>query len=713
MTFLNPVPALIAAGLTIPALLFLYFLRLRRRTVRVSSTLLWTRATRDLQVNVPFRLLRSSWLLLLQLLILGLFLAALARPALDVAGPRPARVVVLIDRSASMSAADAGPRPGEGEPMTRLEAARERARRLTSDWLRAGGTGDPLAGGRTAVCIVAFAGEARALTGFTGDAGALREAIDRIEPSDQPGDIRAALRLAGALVRGGGDGGADESEASPPALVILLSDGSFPPGEGLALAGAEFRYEWLGPPPADPASSNDSEMPDLDNLGIVALAARRDHDNPAIVRLFARLQNAGPRPVTTPLVLRLDGREVERRALDLPGARAPGAPGSSVAPGTVATTFEFDQRGAAIASVSIERSDALPADDTAGVVLRAAVRPRMLLVTPEDPGATGVAGPEDPSARARWLLADLLQELRPRALRTATGSAFERMVRESSPIGAIDADLVVFDGVEPATLPACPSLSFGAGLPMPGLRLASSPGAAGTEVLSWRRTHPVLRDVALDAVFISRPLTTTLDAEAGAGARPPVTFTELVRGRDGPLITLVEQGPVRRIVVGFDLAHSNWPLQFGFPIFVAAAVDHLTMRGDDQAGSCFTTTQPASFERPPGDAGRALAGPDGRSIPLPEALAGEPVAVPLGVIERAGLYLLPGADPPAGIAVNLLDEHESAIRVERRIQVGGQAIDGSGGAGARAPREIWPWFVLAALALLAIEWFLNAWMMRV
>src|SRR5690606_30850753 len=122
VTFLSPLPAIIAAAIAVPALLVLYFLKLRRRPLRVSSTLLWEEAVRDLQVNVPLRMLRFSWLLVLQLLILTLFLLALARPALRVQGETPPRVVLLIDRSASMSARDGT------DGRTRLEDARAAAR---------------------------------------------------------------------------------------------------------------------------------------------------------------------------------------------------------------------------------------------------------------------------------------------------------------------------------------------------------------------------------------------------------------------------------------------------------------------------------------------------------------------------------------------------------------------------------------------------------
>src|SRR6476661_8478371 len=100
-SFLNIWPAAIAAAISIPALLILYFLKLRRREMPVSSTLLWKKAIQDLQVNAPFQKLRRNLLLLLQLLLLLLLVLALARPVTHFTPGAGKSTVILIDRSAS------------------------------------------------------------------------------------------------------------------------------------------------------------------------------------------------------------------------------------------------------------------------------------------------------------------------------------------------------------------------------------------------------------------------------------------------------------------------------------------------------------------------------------------------------------------------------------------------------------------------------------
>lgn len=664
MTLLTPIPALIAGAATVPALLLLYFLKLRRRPVRVSSTLLWIQATRDLQVNVPFRWIRPTWLLVLQLLILALFLLALARPSLDMPGQAAAKTILLIDRSASMSARDAA-------TGTRLQAAKARALRFVSELSRG-------AGGAS-VSVVSFAAEPAILSNFSADRAAASEAITSITPTDQPGNLGAAMRLAGAMMAGD----TDESGPRRAGLVVLFSDGSFAGDESFTLAGAEFRFERIGPTPRLDLASEPPVGPD--NLGIVALAARRDRDDPGSIRLFARVLNASRRETGAPLVLTLDGREIERRPIIMPAA--------TEAPAQAAATLLLHARDGGIVELHIDRADALDTDNTAGLVLAPATKPRLLLVVPDRR--------EDDKPPTHWVITNVLDEME-LPYRVMPASAYEADAANKS---LPRADLIIFDAVLPRPVPPVPSLSFGAGLPSPGLYVEGAASQNGY-FISWRRTHALLRDVSLDSIYVSHALPMPQAVPAATG-----TLTELARGAAGPWIVELQQGAFRRILVAFDPADSTWPLNAGFPIFLAAAIDYLTLRADDHAGAMFTTGESAALDAPGIPGSLTLEGPS-RIVVDSRADAGP---INLGRLERAGVYRLTNSPDSAAstarsVAVNLLDETESALAVRDSVRVGGETVAAQ--VSTSGPRELWPWAMLAALVLLSIEWFLNAWLMR-
>ena len=104
MTFVTLTTGLILGAVVLPLLLFLYFLRLRRQPLQISSTLLWSSAVEDLHANSPFQRLRPSTLFILQLLALLFVILAVMQPQIEGEKLRDGRHVMLIDRSASMNA---------------------------------------------------------------------------------------------------------------------------------------------------------------------------------------------------------------------------------------------------------------------------------------------------------------------------------------------------------------------------------------------------------------------------------------------------------------------------------------------------------------------------------------------------------------------------------------------------------------------------------
>src|SRR5688572_20468507 len=92
-----------------PAIIALYFLKLRRQPLAVPSTYLWSRAIEDLHVNSLWQRLRQSLLLFLQLLLIALLAFTLLRPGWKGTELVGERFVFLIDTSASMAADDVQP----------------------------------------------------------------------------------------------------------------------------------------------------------------------------------------------------------------------------------------------------------------------------------------------------------------------------------------------------------------------------------------------------------------------------------------------------------------------------------------------------------------------------------------------------------------------------------------------------------------------------
>lgn len=672
MTLLAPGVMLLAASLTVPPLVVFYLLKLRRRPLRVTSTMFWEQAAHDLQVNVPLRWVRPSWLLLLHALILGLLLIAVGRPAIEGDGASSSRVFVLIDRSASMNALDAP------EGRSRLE----QAKRLAVESLETmmGGLEPP------EVTVIAYSAEPVVMGPPSTSLGTVSAMIGAIEPTDQPADHARALGLVRSLTAGGGDedGPADgPGRAGGSAQVVLVSDGG-----GLA------RVPFTGLPvrivPVEPAGGVSGS-----NTGIVAFSAERDIEQPERVRVFVRLMNTGSSPAAAPLVVSVDDVPVSRTPVTIPASGG----GLGVGPGERVETVSFDLRSGGLLRVVFENTDVLESDDGVQAVLPPVDRPPVLLVVPP---ARDVDDPLEARGRADPFLLDVLEAIGSAGLRVIDSDRYARTDEaERERFG-----LIVFDRVAPRAAPTQPTLSFGTAWPGLGEQPVLEAASVGrTPVLAWDRSHPVMADAVLDTVVVADRLSLPEDdtpiADEAEGLRDRRT---LARGRDGPLILELDDAGTGRIVVGFALEQSNWPVHFSFPMFMLAAFDRLSPGATSAVWTDTATPTTARLDRPV----RALRldGPVSRSIRLP----GEEGAtvVPLGLLGRVGEYRLVDEDGESmrTIAVNLADPEESSLRKASPELADRAAV--SEGVVSDEPREIWRFFVLAAGLVLLVEWLVFA-----
>lgn len=661
---LNPLTALIAAAVVIPSLLLLYFLKLRRREVDVASTILWKKSIQDLQVNAPFQKLRRNLLLLLQLLLLGLLLLALSRPVTHYTPGAGKSSVILIDRSASMSATDAG------DGRTRLDEAKRQAKALVNTLERNG----------TAM-VIAFDDEARTIQPFTSDRAALNRAIDSITPTHRPTRLKLAYQLAEAQVAFIPE--QNRTNVEPP-QVWVYSDGRVADADQLQIR-SPVKYAMIGTESAR-------------NIAVVALSARRNYDRPTEVQVFARLANFGPSPVTAQVQLSVapfsaesalveDQFAVSRVAeVTLPPERWSEQQRTDAERNDGLVTrdsVEFTVELTSAAVVRVEQmnkeGDALSADDVAAVVVPPPKALSVLLVTD-----------------GNFYLERAIDSLRLQNSQQMTPAEYDAKAPG-------DFDVVLFDRHAAKKLPPGGNFIYFGAVPS-GLRVTVEPGddaparIADMTVLDWRRDHPILKNLNLGKVFAAEALKLNV----------PPDVTTLVDGVQGPMVVLLREGRGTHLIVGFDVLNSNWPLRVSFPVFLHQALQFLAVGADLNVREGFRPGASVTLPRPnlarvPGGEPKSLRliGPDGaRDVPVPDI--GDFALPP---IQSVGVYRTEPVVPQfERIAVNLLDPAESNLLPVPSVPGGvGEAV-ATGGQKSRL--ELWWWIVAAvALPLLLIEWW--------
>jgi hypothetical protein len=322
MTLLAPAAAFFA--LTLPAIVALYFLRIRRPTRVVPALNLWPDQVRDRQANVPWQRLRFSWLLLLQLLAAAVLVAAAVQPALSAGTSLARHSVVLLDVSASMQARDVQP--------TRLDEAKKQV----------GAIIDQLSS-QDRMTLIAVGPVPRIVASVVGDRDALHRAVDGLGASNGAADLSSALTLGAGLVRPGDD-----------ARAYLFSDGIVGPIRTDASSSLPFPVEY------HPIGVSG------ENIGLTSLVVRTSAQSRAA---YLHVQNFGQQARTFSLEWRADGRLVDVRQVTL----APGIAQDVVLP---------VPSDATVVSAHIDAGDVFSLDDTVTAVARTPSTFRVLLVTP-------------------------------------------------------------------------------------------------------------------------------------------------------------------------------------------------------------------------------------------------------------------------------------------------------------------------------------------
>ena len=322
MNFATPT-ALWWALLALPIVVF-YILKIRMRRIPVSTIMFWQQVFEEKQPRSLWQTLRHWLSLLLQLVFLCLLVGALTDPFFASEERSRRRLVVVLDNSASMQAADVRP--------NRFAAARHAAGELINS-LRV----------RDEMAIISAGTQPRVVCGLTGHQRTLRDALQTVEPTDGTTAVAEAVAVARRLLEG-----------HENAKVVILSDGCFD-GAG-QMQGDDLILQKFG------SGAN--------NLAITRFQVRRSLLDPIGYQVFVEVRNFGEDDIDTRLELTLDDEIVDVIPLKLPAGE------------TWTRVFDHTSAAGGELRAEIEHADALAVDNTAVAILPTRNRIPVLLVSP-------------------------------------------------------------------------------------------------------------------------------------------------------------------------------------------------------------------------------------------------------------------------------------------------------------------------------------------
>lgn len=285
MRFLNPSLLHLAWLALIP--LALYLFRRKAKRVPVSTLLFFRSLAREHQESAWLRRLKRILSLLLTLAVIFFGVLALARPSADAGGDTPGSIVILLDRSASMSAKDA---MGQTRLHEAQEVIRQRVRSLPEQVIAS---------------LIAFDAKPSVLLSRSRNRRELLRLLDAVVPTPREGKLDGALAVARRL-----------SELERPAEIWHVGDGS---RETNATYGTDVKY-----------SFTNVSLAKSVNVGITGFQIRKAPLARGRYEGFVKVSaaSANPSTLTATLEVRIGGRISQLREIEL----KPGASSSLILP---------------------------------------------------------------------------------------------------------------------------------------------------------------------------------------------------------------------------------------------------------------------------------------------------------------------------------------------------------------------------------------------
>jgi hypothetical protein len=647
MSWMTPMAAIVAGAVTIPLLVLLYFLKLKRREVSVSSTLLWKRAIQDLQVNAPFQKIRKNILLLLQMLALLSLVVILGTPMIATRGGAAKHYVILIDRSGSMSATDVLP--------SRLDKAKELAKEFVGTLRQ----NHFFSSGADQAMVIAFGDEPQVVCPFVSDRNRLLTAIDSIEPGDGGTNLGETIRIARAFATQT-DSDAMGRSAVTPAKLVMFTDGKILEPEKITMHKDEMTVYQVGQ--------------GTENVAITALEARRSFEDPEQVSVFVNLTNYSEKAGQCDLELRLDQKLLDVQHVKLPAGVL--KQGEKQRGGQVGVTFNLRLASGGILEVRKVSStaDLLSADDRAWAVVTPPRRLSVLLVGP-----------------GNLVLEEAMRALPLAKMKTVNGQEYDAMDQKAFDAGGAY-DVVVLDRVSPKRYFRCGYLSFGAGPMLKGLKVDGP--REDQFILDWRASHAALRYVNLENIYAGRWWNYELPEDAEI----------LAESDKGAVMAMLTRSGSRYLMVNFDLLSSNWPFKPGFVMFLYNAINMLGNAADDASEYALKVGSTFNLKLPADSKNAFIIRPDGKISKRTTDTGGILRYAPL---DKVGIYgVQAGKEIDKRFVVNMLDPAESDIVPSGKLTFAGETVKLQNTSVISENLDLRPWILIFAIVVLCVEWFI-------
>ena len=660
-------------GLVPPAIIALYFLKLRRQPLEVPSTYLWSRAIEDLHVNSLWQRLRQSILLLLQLLVVLLIAFALLRPGWSGTELEDDRIVLLVDTSASMAATDTSP--------SRLDTAKRDALDLI-ERMRP----------RTAAMVISFSDVAKVEQAFTDNRRLLRSRIEQIEQTNRPSDLGEALRAAAGLANPGQTGDPNnpldiKTAEAQPATLYILTDGGF-------ATVPDFKLGNLAPEYLKQAGEEQA------NVAIVAFSTEVNPEKPGRVQAFGRLENHADDEATVQASLSLGDTLLDAKSVSLPPRDA-----KTGLPGSTGVSFEMQEVETGVLKLTIDSKDQLLADNTAYAVVNMPRQAKVLVVTPGSDALVLALKTEEVQKIANVTLVD------PGFLET---KAYQDQAAE----GAFD--VIIYDSCAPKTMPDSSTLFIGGLPPAPSQPPATAiTGEAPAATDAWQPQKEVEQPIVIDVNQV-HPLTQLVQMSnvrilyATPLKGPPGTVN-LIDTDVGSIYAIGPRGGFEDAVLGFGLTHraadgssefnTDWPRRRSFPVFIMNALKYLGGVRTSLAAPSVVPGAPIVLRTATPVANVIVSSPRGDRFEVPRDASSNYIFTrteELGVYEvREGT----GTKVTQQFAVNLFDTRESDLRPAEKLEIGHEEVQAQQ-AKRTTRREFWKWLLVGAIGVLIFEWYI-------